>query len=81
MNKKTPKKTHPSWCVSVTHLFHDRSGALDKLSFGEAVRRAQLQSSGFLDHVDAAVPQLLHPGLDLKANLKAQAGFDLQPIT
>lgn len=65
----------------MTYLLHDRSGTLYELSFGETVRGAQLQSSGFLDHVDAAVAQLLHPGLYLKANLKAQADFDLQPIT
>lgn len=63
------------------YLLHDGSGTLDELSLREAVRGAELQSSSFLDHVDAAVAQLLYPGLDLKANLKAQAGFALQPIT
>lgn len=65
----------------MTYLLHDGSGTLYELSFRETVRGAELQSSGLLDHVDAAVAELLHPGLDLKANLKAQAGFHWQPIT
>lgn len=59
----------------MTYLLHDCSGTFYELSFGETVCGAQLQSSGFLDHIDAAVAQLLHPGFYLKANLKAQANF------
>lgn len=55
--------------VSTTYLLHDCAGALDEFPFGETVCGAELQSSSFLDHVDTAMAQLLHPRLYLEANL------------
>lgn len=58
--------------VCVADLLHDCAGTLNELPLGEAVSGAELQSSSFLDQVDAAMSQLLHPCLDLEANLKVQ---------
>lgn len=51
------------------YLFCDGSGTIDELSLGETVGGGDLQSSGFLDQEDAAVSELLHPGLDLETDL------------
>lgn len=60
---------------SVCYLLHDCAGTLDELPLGEAVSGAELQSSSLLDQVDAAMAQLLDPGLYLVAHLKkAQQG-------
>lgn len=58
--------------MCVAYLLHDCAGTLDELPLGEAVSGAELQSSSFLDQVDTAMSQLLHPCLDLEANLKVQ---------
>lgn len=58
--------------MCVAYLLHDCAGTLDELPLREAVSGAELQSSSFLDQVDAAMSQLLHPCLDLEANLKVQ---------
>lgn len=55
--------------VSMTYLLHHSAGALDEFPFRETVCGAELQSSSFLDHVDTAMAQLLHPRLYLEANL------------
>lgn len=57
---------------TVAYLLHDCAGTLDELPLGEAISGAELQSSSFLDQVDASVAQLLNPGLYLVANLEAQ---------
>lgn len=64
----------------IAYLLHDCAGTLDELPFGEAVSGAELQSSSFLDQVDTAMAQLLHPCLYLEANLKAQPGIHLHRI-
>lgn len=64
-----------AWAVHVSthiaYLLRDCTGALDELSFGEAVSGAELQGSSFLDQVNTAVAQFLHPWLYLETNLKA----------
>ncbi len=52
-----------------TNLLCDCTGAINELSFGEAVRRSDLQSSSLLDEEDAAMPQVLHSILDLETDL------------
>lgn len=51
------------------YLLCDHTGAIDELPFGEAVRGSDLQSSSLLDQEDAAMSQVLHPGLDLETDL------------
>lgn len=53
-----------------SYLLCDGAGTLDELPLGEAVGGAELQRSGLLHQVDAAVAQLLHPRLDLEADLE-----------
>lgn len=66
--------------VYTAYLLHDCTGTFDELPFGKAVSGAELQSSSFLDQVDTAMAQLLHPCLYLEANLKAHPSIDLQCI-
>lgn len=66
--------------VYTAYLLHDCAGTFDELPFGEAVSGAELQSSSFLDQVNTAMAQLLHPCLYLEANLKAHPNIDLQCI-
>lgn len=56
----------------VAYLLCDCAGTLNELPLGEAVGGADLQGSSLLHQVDAAMAQLLHPCLDLKAHLKSQ---------
>ena len=51
------------------YLLGDGPRALDQLPLGVAVRGHALQRPGLLDQEDAAVPQVLHPGLDLEPDL------------
>lgn len=57
--------------VHIAHLLCDCASTLNELPLGEAVSGAELQGASLLDQVDAAMAQLLHPGLYLEANLKA----------
>ena len=63
--------------MTAQYLLGDGTGTFDELSFGEAVRGGDLQSSGLLDEEDAAVSELLHPSLDLETDLinKEQCRF------
>lgn len=61
--------------MNVVYLLHDCAGTFDELPLGEAISGAELQSSSFLDQVDASVAQLLNPGLNLVANLEASRSF------
>lgn len=56
--------------VYIAYLLRDCAGTFDELPFGEAVSGAELQGSSFLDQVDAAMAQLLHPRLYMETNLK-----------
>lgn len=71
---KRIKKTNRLCTGPLVYLLHDWAGTLDELPLGEAVSGAELQSSSFLDQVDAAVSQFLNPRLYLVTNLKVQAG-------
>lgn len=51
------------------YLLCDNTGTFDELPLSEAVRGSDLQSSSLLDQEDAAVPQILHPVLNLETNL------------
>lgn len=51
------------------YLLCDNTGTFDELPLREAVRGSDLQSSSLLDQEDAAVPQILHPVLNLETNL------------
>lgn len=64
----------------MAYLLSDCAGTLDELPFGEAVSGAELQGSSLLDQVDAAMAQLLHPRLNLEADLKAQTGDRLTSL-
>lgn len=55
--------------LSIKYLLCDCTGTIDELSFGEAVRGGDLQSSGLLDQKDTPMSELLHSSLDLKPNL------------
>lgn len=57
--------------IHIAYLLRDCPGTLNELPFGEAVCGAELQGSSFLNQVDTAMAQLLHPCLYLEANLKA----------
>ena len=54
----------------IAYLLCDCTGTLNQFPFGEAVSGAELQGSSFLNQVDAAMAQLLHPCSYLKTNLK-----------
>ena len=56
------------------YLLCDGPSALDELPLGEAVRGHALQRARLLDQEDAAVPQVLHPGLDLEPDLGRRGG-------
>lgn len=52
-----------------SYLLCDCAGTFNELSFGEAVRGSDLQSSGLLDEENAAMSKLLNTSLDLETDL------------
>lgn len=67
-----PAPPERSWCCA--HLLGDLASAVDELLLGEAVVGTALECSSFGDQPCAAVAQLRHLLLNVRANLQTTTG-------